>query len=83
LTPRGGADHVDGVSDEGVLLVRVATPPVEGAANEALTRLLAHELGVAPSSVRVAVGATGRNKIVAVSGVEVAEFARRWPRLKI
>jgi uncharacterized protein len=83
LTPRGGADRVEGVSDEGVLLVRVAAPPVEGAANEALVKLLAHELDIAPSSVRVVSGATGRQKMVAVSGVEVATLARRWRDLRI
>ncbi len=36
LVPRGGADRVDGVGEDGVLRARVAAPPVEGAANEAL-----------------------------------------------
>src|SRR5664279_4393927 len=33
LMPRGGADRVDGVSEEGVLQARVAAPAVGGAAN--------------------------------------------------
>jgi uncharacterized protein len=81
LTPRGGSDRIDGVSDEGVLLARVAAPPVEGAANEALVKLIARELDVAPSSVRIVSGATGRFKQVAVSGVEPEVLARRWPGL--
>jgi uncharacterized protein len=83
LTPRGGADRIDGVSDEGVLLARVCAPPVEGAANEALVRLIAAELDIAQSRVRIASGATGRVKVVAVSGVEVATLVRRWPRLRV
>ena len=83
LTPRGGSDRVDGVSDEGVLQVRVAAPPVDGAANESLVKLLAHELDISPSAVRVVSGATGRLKVIAVSGVEVTALARRWRNLKV
>jgi uncharacterized protein (TIGR00251 family) len=50
--------------------IRVAAPPVGGAANEALVRFLAERLGVARSSISVASGATGRLKRVAVEGVE-------------
>ena len=44
LVPRGGADRIDGVVD-GVLRARVAAPAVAGAANHALLRLLAADLG--------------------------------------
>ncbi len=80
LTPRGGADRVDGVVD-GVLRVRVAAPPVDGAANVALLRLLADELGVPRGAVRLAAGAASRIKVVEVDGVEPAAIARRWPGL--
>jgi uncharacterized protein YggU (UPF0235/DUF167 family) len=50
--PRGGADRVDGVSEDGVLQARVAAPAVGGAANTSLVRLLAEELAVSKSSVR-------------------------------
>jgi uncharacterized protein YggU (UPF0235/DUF167 family) len=46
---------------------------VEGAANEALTRLLARALGVPPGAVRVLRGQTGREKIVHVRGVSAAD----------
>ena len=66
LTPRGGSDRVDGVGEDGALQVRVAAPPVEGAANEALCRLVARELGVARGAVRIVAGATGRRKVVEI-----------------
>jgi uncharacterized protein YggU (UPF0235/DUF167 family) len=59
------SDGVDGVID-GVLRVRVAAPPVEGAANHALVRVIAEELGVARRSVRIVAGAAGRQKLVVV-----------------
>ncbi len=80
LTPRGGADRVDGVV-EGVLRVRVAAPAVDGAANKALLRLLADQLGVARGAVRLATGETSRAKVVEVDGVDAAAVAARWPGL--
>jgi uncharacterized protein len=80
LTPRGGADQVDGVVD-GVLRVRVAAAPVDDAANRALVRLLAGELGVAPGSVRIIGGAAARTKSVSVLGIETDGLRARWPGL--
>jgi uncharacterized protein len=80
LTPRGGRDRVDGVAD-GVLKVRVAAPPVDGAANKALTGLLAAELGVPRGAVRIVSGETARTKVVEVEGVDPAAVAERWPGL--
>jgi uncharacterized protein len=57
---------------EGVLLVRVAAPALEGRANRALCRLLAKRLGVAPSSVTIVRGQHSRDKLVQVEGVDRA-----------
>jgi hypothetical protein len=81
LTPRGGADRVDGVGEDGVLRARVAAAPAENAANRSLIRLLAAELGVAPSALRIVRGATSRGKTVAVTGVDRAAILARWPGL--
>jgi uncharacterized protein YggU (UPF0235/DUF167 family) len=77
LTPRGGADRVDGVVD-GVLRVRVAAAAVDDAANRAMLRLIAAELDVPPSSVRLVGGRRGRTKVVTVDSA--AEVVRTcWP----
>ena len=75
------ADRVDGVVD-GVLRARVAAPPVEGAANHALLRLLAQDLGVARRDVRLVAGAGGRTKVVVVEGVSPDRLQERWPGLR-
>ena len=80
LTPRGGTDRIDRV-EGGVLRVRVAEAPVDGAANVSLLRLLAAELEVAPSALRVVAGASSRVKVVEVEGLDAAAIARRWPGL--
>lgn len=76
------ADRVDGVVD-GVLRARVAAPPVEGAANHALIRLLADELGIARSAVRLIAGAAGREKLIVVEGRTAEDVVARWPGLRV
>ncbi len=49
--------------------IRVAAPPVDGAANEALVLFLAEQIGVARAAVTVVGGATARRKRVAIEGV--------------
>jgi uncharacterized protein (TIGR00251 family) len=74
--PRASRDALVG-EREGALVVRLTAPPVGGAANEALARLLARALGVPPSAVRILSGATSRQKRVAVAGVGAASARER------
>jgi len=59
------------------LRLRVIAPPVDGAANTAVTRLLAEALGVPPSSISVVSGLHARSKIVEITGLGQAEMQRR------
>ena len=76
VQPRAARDGLGG-EREGALVVRLTAPPVEGAANEALARFLGKKLGVAPTAVRVVSGATGRNKVVRVAGLDAASARER------
>ena len=68
---------------DGVLRAHVAAPAVGGAANQSLLRLLADELGVPRRSVRIVAGATGRQKLVVVDGVDAEAVVARWPGLRV
>lgn len=70
VQPRAARSTVEGVRD-GALRVRLAAPPVDGAANEELVRLLARRLGVARRDVSIVGGVTSRSKLVDVRGVSV------------
>ncbi len=76
LAPRAGRDELGGVRD-GVLAARVAAAPVDGAANAALCRLIAHAAGVPPSHVRILRGERSREKLVAVEGLDDAALLAR------
>ena len=62
---------------QNVLRVAVTAPPVEGEANQALTRLLARALGVASSGVNVVRGQRSRDKLVRVEGVSDSQLRAR------
>jgi uncharacterized protein (TIGR00251 family) len=82
LTPRSAVERVEDVVD-GVLKVRVTAPAVEGAANNALVRILADELGIARRDVRIVAGATSRQKLVVIDGMDPAAIVARWPGLRV
>ena len=65
VMPRASADAVAGERD-GMLLVRVTAPPVEGKANDAVVALLAKALGTPRGAIQVVRGASARTKRVSV-----------------
>jgi uncharacterized protein len=76
LQPRARGEEIVGLRD-GVLVVRVREPPVDGRANAALCRLLARKLGVPRSAVVIRRGRTGREKAVQVDGIETSILLER------
>jgi uncharacterized protein (TIGR00251 family) len=68
LIPRARKTGVAGTRD-GAVLIRVAAPPVAGAANEALIDFLADRLKLPRRSIRIIGGETSRRKRVAVDGI--------------
>jgi uncharacterized protein (TIGR00251 family) len=76
LAPRASRDQVLGPHGE-ALKVAVTAPPVEGEANARLVKLLAKRLGVPKGAVRIVSGATARDKVLEVTGVNAADAAAR------
>jgi uncharacterized protein (TIGR00251 family) len=72
LTPKGGRDAIGGIErladGRAVLKVRVRAAPSEGEANDAMIRLVARELGVAPRAVTLVAGQTARIKRLRIDG---------------
>ena len=72
VIPRARKHEIAGTR-EGALLVRLAAPPVDGAANDALVAFLADRLRVPRRAIRIVSGERGRQKRVAVAGVTAAQ----------
>ena len=69
LQPRSGKDEIVGERD-GRIVIRVAAPPVDGRANDALTRLIARKAHIAPARVTIVRGHRARDKTIRVDGVD-------------
>jgi len=81
VTPRARKTQFGGVLEDGTLRVRVAAPPVEGKANQALINYLAKVLGVRKNRIEIVAGERGLDKILSVVGMsaeEVEEKIRPW-----
>ena len=61
--------------------VRVTAAPEDGRANDAVVRLLADALDVAPARLRLVAGHGSRDKVVEIDGVDVDEAERRLERV--
>jgi uncharacterized protein (TIGR00251 family) len=79
VVPRAGRTSMAGERGD-ALLVRLAAPPVEGAANEALVAFLAGLLDVPRRQVTIAAGERSRDKIVRIAGVDPARIRSVFER---
>jgi uncharacterized protein (TIGR00251 family) len=68
VQPRASVSEVAGIHGD-ALKVRLTSPPVEGAANEALVKLLAATFGIPQSAVTIVAGASSRSKVVELAGL--------------
>ena len=73
IQPRASRTEVAGLHGD-ALKLRIAAPPVDGEANDAVIRFLAERLGVPRSAVTLERGTSSRAKTVRVAGVD-AEVA--------
>lgn len=75
VTPRAKRNEVVEVLADDTVKIRLTAPPVEGKANKALVDFLADVMGVPKSKIEIVAGAAGRDKLVAITGME-AETAQ-------
>ncbi|MGB0506887.1 MAG: DUF167 domain-containing protein [Pikeienuella sp.] len=72
LTPRSAKDQIVGVIADAagrpIVSIRIAAPPVDGAANKAIVRFLAKTLGTPKSAITITSGQTAREKRLLITG---------------
>ncbi|HSD32675.1 MAG TPA: DUF167 domain-containing protein [Gemmatimonadales bacterium] len=75
VVPRARTTEVAGRHGDAVR-IRLAAPPVDGAANAELVRFLAERLGVPRRAVSIVRGATARRKAITIEGLSAESVVR-------
>lgn len=78
VVPRASKSEIVGFTD-GVLKVRIASPPVDGAANTELVKLLAKTFDVSKSRIEFLNGQTSKMKQVKIGGIKSHDLPRFLP----
>jgi len=79
VIPRSPRTRVDGVRGAAIL-VRLAAPPVDGAANDALIGFLSDTLAIPRRDIVIVSGDRSRDKRVRVAGIDTAAATARLLR---
>jgi uncharacterized protein (TIGR00251 family) len=79
VIPRSPRTRIDGMRGD-AFLVRLAAPPVDGAANDALIAFLAEHLDLPRRNIRIVSGGRSRDKKVGISGLSFDAVAERMTR---
>jgi uncharacterized protein (TIGR00251 family) len=73
VLPKSSKSEIVGEID-GALRVKLKSPPVDGAANEELIKLLAKEFGVAKSAIEIISGQTSKTKQILVANISIEKL---------
>ncbi len=76
VTPRASRNEIVDLLEDGTIKVRIAAPPSDNEANEALIEFLSEVLGVPKSRLDIVAGASGRDKLISIVDMD-AETAHQ------
>jgi len=77
VTPRASRNEIVEMLEDGTIKVRIAAPPADDEANEALIEFMADILGVPKSRLDIVAGMSGRDKLISVTDMDVETAHQR------
>ncbi len=81
VMPRARKTEMAGLMADGTVKIRVAAPPVGGAANKALVEFLAQSLGLPKSQIDIIAGETAERKLISLVGISPEAVDAAFQRL--
>ncbi len=73
IQPRASRNQILGIHNH-CLKIKLTSPPVNGAANQACIKFLAKAFGISPSRVSIVKGETSKNKTIQFEGMDPETF---------
>ncbi|MDH5764052.1 MAG: DUF167 domain-containing protein [Nitrospinota bacterium] len=73
IQPRASRNQILGIHNNS-LKIKLTSPPVDGAANQACIKFLAKAFGISPSRVSIVKGETSRNKTIQFEAMDQQTF---------
>jgi uncharacterized protein (TIGR00251 family) len=77
VTPRASHNEIVELMEDGTIRVRLAAPPSDNEANEALLNYLSEVLGVSKSRLDIVAGVSGRDKLISVVDMDAETVHQR------
>ena len=77
VTPRASRNEIVEIQSDGTVKIHLTAPAHEGKANEELIKFLADVLGAPKTHIDIVAGATGRDKLISVIGMNADEVNDR------
>ena len=73
IQPRASRNQIIGIHNH-CLKIKLTSPPVDGAANQACIKFLAKAFGISPSRISIVKGETSKNKTIQFEGMDPTTF---------
>ena len=73
VIPRASRSEIVGEHD-GAIKIKIAAPPVDGAANAELIKLLASKFNVSKGDIEIIGGETSKNKRIKITNLSESKF---------
>lgn len=81
VMPRARKTEIAGLMADGTIKIRVAAPPVGGAANRVLVEFLSQTLGLPKSQIDIIAGETAERKLISMVGISPVAVDAAFQRL--
>ena len=73
ITPKGSKNEIIGWRED-TLIIKTTSPPIDGAANESIIKIISKQIGIKKSDVSIISGNKSRDKKIKIENITIDEI---------